>query len=268
MDAIVCVKQIPDPEAPAAAFQVDEASMKVVDAPGIQPVINPFDAQAIEAALQLRDADNGEGTIRLISLGPDSARDAIKHGLAMGADEGYHLNDVAFEGGDAWTIALALSKAIEKLGVPDVLLFGRQAADWDQGTVGSIVADLLDLPAATVLRSVELTDGAINVSRVVSDGFEIMVLPTPCVLTISNEFGDPRYPQLKQIMQAAKKQVTVWAPDDLGLDAGAVGSAGRRVQMEALFRPDSDVETEFIEGETPEEKAALLVQRLREEKII
>ena len=137
-----------------------------------------------------------------------------------------------------------------------------------RSVVGSIVAELLDLPSATLLRSVELGDGAINVSRVVSDGFEIMTLPTPCVLTISNEFGDPRYPQLKQIMQAAKKQVTVWAPNDLGLDAGEVGSAGRRVQMEALFQPDSDVETEFIEGETPEEKAALLVQRLREEKVI
>ena len=268
MDAIVCVKQIPDPEAPAAAFKVDEGAMKVLDAPGIQPVINPFDAQAVEAALQLRDASNGEGTIRVLSLGPDSARDAIKHGLAMGADEGYHLNDEAFEDGDAWTIALALSKAIEKIGLPDVLLFGRQAADWDQGTVGSIVAELLDLPSATVLRSIELEGDIINVSRVVADGFERIALPMPCVLTISNEFGDPRYPQLKQIMQAAKKQVEVWGPSDLGLDAEQVGAAGRRVQMEALFQPDSDVETEFIEGDTAEEKAATLVRRLREEKII
>lgn len=268
MDAIVCVKQIPDPEAPAAAFKVDEAKMAVVEAPGIQPVINPFDAQAVEAALQLRDADNGEGTIRVISLGADKARDAIKHGLAMGADEGYHLNDPAFQDGDAWTIALALAKAIEKLGVPDVLLFGRQAADWDQGTVGSIVAELLDLPSATVLRRIEKDGDEIKVSRVVADGFETISLPRPCVLTISNEFGDPRYPQLKQIMQAAKKQVTVWGPGDLGLDAEQVGAAGRRVQMHRLYQPDATVETEFIEGDTPEEKAAKLVQRLREEKII
>ncbi len=268
MDAIVCVKQIPDPEAPAAAFKVDEAAMKVADAPGISPVINPFHAQAVEAALQLRDAVGGEGTIRLISLGPDSARDALKHGLAMGADEGYHLNDDAFEDGDAWTIALALSKAIESIGMPDVLLFGRQAADWDQGMVGSIVAELLDLPSATVLRSVELDGEAIKVSRVVADGFENISLPTPCVLTISNEFGDPRYPQLKQIMQAAKKQVTVWGPGDIGLDAGDVGASGRRVQMEALYQPDATVETEFVEGDTGEEKAAALVQRLRDEKIL
>ena len=93
MDAIVCVKQIPDPETPAAAFSVDEAAMQVVQAPGVSPVINPFDQQGVEAALRLREADGGDGTISVLSLGPDSARDAIKTGLAMGADEGYQLND-------------------------------------------------------------------------------------------------------------------------------------------------------------------------------
>lgn len=267
MDAIVCVKQIPDPETPAAAFKVDESAMAVLPAQGISPVISPFDAQAVEAALQLKDAA-GEGTINILSLGPDSARDAIKHSLAMGADEGYHLHDPAFDGGDAWTTALALSKAIQHIGVPDVLVFGRQAADWDQGTVGSIVAELLDLPSATVLRSVELADGKIRVSRVVADGFETIELPTPCVLTISNEFGDPRYPQLRQIMQAARKQVTELAPADIGLDPSEVGSAGSRLEMHALFQPVSDVEVEVIEGDTPEEKAQGLVAALRDAKVI
>ena len=267
MDAIVCVKQIPDPETPAAAFKLDEAAMKVEPAPGVQPVISPFDAQAVEAALQLRDAA-GDGTIHVLSLGPDSARDAIKHGLAMGADEGYQLSDPAFEGGDAWTIALALSKAIEKIGMPDVLLFGRQAADFDQGTVGSIVAEILDLPSVTVLRSLELDGDTISVSRVVGDGFETVSAPTPCVLTISNEFGDPRYPQLRQIMQAAKKQVIEWTPADLGLEAAQIGAEGARVTMEALFQPKNETEVELIEADTAEEKAALLVEKLREAKII
>lgn len=268
MDAIVCVKQIPDPETPAAAFSVDEGAMKVVEAPGVSPVINPFDQQAVEAALRLREAAGGEGTISVLSLGPDSARDAIKTGLAMGADEGYQLNDAAFEGGDAWTTALALSKAIEKIGVPDVLIFGRQAADLDQGTVGSIVAELLDLPAVTVLRSVELADGTITVSRVVADGFESITTPMPAALTISNEFGDPRYPQLRQIMQAAKKQVTVWTPSDVGLEPSAVGSAGARVKMQALFQPKNETECEFIEADTAEEKATQLAAKLREAKLI
>ena len=267
MDAIVCVKQIPDPETPAAAFKVDEAAMQVLPAQGISPVISPFDAQAVEAALRLKDAA-GEGSVNIISLGPDSARDAIKHSLAMGADEGYHLHDDAFEGGDAWTTALVLSKAIQHLGVPDVILFGRQAADWDQGSVGSIVAELLDLPSATVLRAADGGAGALTVSRVVADGFETIEIPTPCVLTISNEFGDPRYPQLRQIMQAARKQVTEFTPADLGLDAAEVGAAGARLEMHALFQPTSDVEVEIIEGDTPEEKAAGLVAALRDAKIL
>jgi electron transfer flavoprotein beta subunit len=242
--------------------------MKVIAAPGVQPVINPFDQQGVEAALRLREAAGGEGTISVLSLGPDSARDAIKTGLAMGADEGYQLNDGAFEDGDAWTTALALSKAIEKIGVPDVLIFGRQAADFDQGTVGSIVAELLGLPSVTVLRSVEMEDGAVKVSRVVSDGYETITAPVPCVLTISNELGDPRYPQLRQIMQAAKKQVTVWTPADLGLDASEVGSAGARVQMHALFQPKNETECEFIEADSGEEKAIQLAAKLREAKLV
>jgi electron transfer flavoprotein beta subunit len=268
MDIIVCVKQIPDPETPAAAFSVDEAAMKVVETPGVQPVINPFDQQAVEAALRLRESAGGEGTISVLSLGPDSARDAIKTGLAMGADEGYQLNDLAFEGGDAWTTALALTKAIEKIGLPDVLIFGRQAADFDQGIVGSIVAELLGLPSVTVLRSVLVEDGAITVSRVVADGFETISTPTPCVLTISNEFGDPRYPQLRQIMQAAKKQVIVWAPSDLGLDPAETGASGVRVKMHALFQPKNEAACEFIEADTAEEKAAQLVAKLREAKLV
>ena len=267
MDAIVCVKQILDPEMPASAFKVDEASMTIVTPPGVQQVISPFDAQAVEAALQLRDAA-GDGTISVLSLGPDSARDAVKHGLAMGADEGYHLNDPAFEDGDSWTTALALSKAIERIGLPDVLLFGRQAADWDYGVVGSMVAELLDLPSVTVLRSIEWRDGKIGASRVVSDGFESIITTTPCALTISNEFGEPRYPQLRQIMQAAKKDVTVWTPTDLGLDPRAVGAAGARVKMEQLFVPKNETQVEFIDGDSPAEKAQALAQKLREAKII
>ena len=119
-----------------------------------------------------------------------------------------------------------------------------------------------------MLRAVELSDGGITVSRVVADGFETVELPTPCVLTISNEFGDPRYPQLRQIMRAARKQVTEFTAADLGLDPSEVGAAGARVQMHALYQPTSDVEVEIIEGDTPEEKATGLVAKLREARII
>src|SRR3990170_1679156 len=106
LNMICCVKQVPDPEAPAASFRVDEAAKKVIPAQGITPVISQFDAIAVEAALRLKDAQ-GEGKITVISLGPESARDVIKTGLAMGADEGVLLNDPAFENGDSYATAVA-----------------------------------------------------------------------------------------------------------------------------------------------------------------
>ena len=132
MNIVVCVKQIPDPETPASQFAVDEAAKRVIPAQGIAPVVNPYDPQATEAALRLKDAA-GEGKITVISLGEDSARDAIKHALAMGADEGVLLSDPDFENIDNFQTAVALSRAIEKIGDVDLVLMGRASADWDMG---------------------------------------------------------------------------------------------------------------------------------------
>lgn len=267
MNIIVCVKQIPDPETPASAFKVDEVAKKVVPAPGIAPVISPFDAQAVEAALRIRDA-KGEGKITVVSMGPESARDAIKHGLAMGADEGVLLSDPAFEGADSYTTALVLAEAIKKIGEYDLIITGRQAADWDNGVVGSGLAELLGLPVITIAKDVQVTDGTVRVERVLTDGFETVEAPLPAVVTVSNELGDPRYPQLRQIMMAARKQVTVWTASDLGLDPSQVGAAGARTELERLYVPVKEVQCEFIEGDSPQELAANLARRLREAKLI
>jgi electron transfer flavoprotein beta subunit len=205
MNIIVCVKQIPDPETPAASFRVDEAAKKVVPAQGIAPVVNPFDPQATEAALRLKDA-GGEGHITVVSLGPDSARDAIKHALAMGADEGVLLNDPGFEGIDNFQTAVALAKAIEKIGMPDLILMGRQSADWDMGVVPQGVGQILGLPVVTVAKAIEKTANGIEVERVLDDGFQKVEVGLPAIVSISNEFGEPRYPQLRQIMLAAKRR--------------------------------------------------------------
>ena len=181
----------------------------------------------------------------------------------MVADEGYHLNDPAVEDGDSWTTALALSKAIEKMASRT---FSSSAVKPPIGTTASSAA--WSRSSWTPSVTVEWRDGKIGASRVVSDGFESVITATPCVLTISNEFGDPRYPQLRQIMQAAKKDVTVWTPADLGLDPHAVGAAGARVKMEQLFVPKNETQVEFIDGDSPAEKAQALARKLREAKIV
>jgi electron transfer flavoprotein beta subunit len=263
MPHIVClVKQVPDPETPASQFKVDEAAKKVIPAPGIQPTRSQFDTIGVEAALRIKDKV-GDTTITVMSLGPDSFRDSIKHCLAMGADEGVHINDPAVNDGDHWQTAEVLAAAIKKLGAFDLIIAGRQAVDWDMGVVGSTIAEILDAAPVTIAKSIELDGGKVKVERVLLDGFETVEASTPAVVTVSNELGEPRYPQLRQIMQAAKKEVKAWSLNDLG-----IGAPEPRVTLEALYIPDTSVATEVIEGETAQEKAQKLAQRLREAKLI
>ncbi len=264
---ITCVKQVPDPEAPASAFKVDEAAKKVVPAAGVTPVISQFDALAVEAALRIKDA-TGDAKITVMSLGPEGARDVIKHSLAMGADEGVLITDDALLNGDSYTTALVLSKAIEKIGDYNLILCGRQATDWDAGVVGYGIAEMLGIPSVSIAKSVAVQDSRVVVERVLAEGYDTIEAPLPALVTVSNELGEPRYPKLQQIMMAARKQVTVWKAADLGLDASTAGTSAVRMHLERLFQPVSEVECEVIEGETPDEVAGKLAQRLREQKII
>jgi len=267
VNIIVCVKQIPDPETPAASFKVDEAAKKVIPAQGIAPVVNPYDPQATEAALRLRDAAGG-GKITVISLGPETARDAIKHALAMGADEGILLSDPGFDGIDNFQTAVALTKAIQKVGEFDLILMGRASADWDMGVVPTGVAQMLGIPLVSVAKAIEASGDGLKVERVLDDGFQTVETPLPAVISISNEFGEPRYPQLRQIMLAAKKTVQIWSAADLGLAAGELGAANRWLPLEALYVPKVESNVEIIEGDSPAEKAANLAQKLRAAKLV
>jgi electron transfer flavoprotein beta subunit len=263
MPHIVClVKQVPDPETPASQFKVDESAKKVIPAPGIQPTRSQFDTIGVEAALRIKDK-LPDTTITVMSLGPDSFRDSIKHCLAMGADEGVHVNDPAINDGDHWQTAEVLAAAIKKLGAFDLIIAGRQAVDWDMGVVGSTIAEILGVPVVTIAKDVQMDGGKVTVERVLLDGFETVEASTPAVVTVSNELGEPRYPQLRQIMQAAKKEVKPWTLADIGISAPAP-----RVTLEALFIPDTSVATEVIEGDTAQEKAQKLAQRLHEAKLI
>jgi electron transfer flavoprotein beta subunit len=268
MNIVCCVKQVPDPETPARAFKVDEAAKRVIPAPGNPPVISQLDHIAIEAALRIKDTSPDETTITILSLGPDSARDVIKAGLAMGADEGVHLNDPALFDGDSYSTAVALAAAIEKIGNVDLVLCGRQAVDWDFGVTGLAIAERLGVPSVTIARSVSVLDGKIQAERVLGDAFETVEVPLPCVVTVGKDLGEPRYPKLPQIMQAARKQVPVWTAADLGLSRDQAGAAGARLSLEALYVPRIESRCEFIEGGTPQEMAANLAHALREAKLI
>lgn len=266
MRIVVCVKQVPDPEGAFSMFKVDEQAKKVSLAPGLRLVIGPFDEQAVEAALRIRERNAGV-RITVMSLGPESARNVIKHGLAMGADDGVLLTDAAFEDAGSYTTACALAAAIRKLGGCDLVLTGRQAADWDAGVVGAGIGELLGLPVVTLAKDVQVENGVVRVERVLDDGSEIVEAILPAVVTVSNELGAARTPNLRETMRAARKPIAVWKAADLGLTAHEVGAASARRIIERLFVPAKNNQCELIPG-SPHVQAAGLVQRLREAKLI
>ncbi|HEY55719.1 MAG TPA: electron transfer flavoprotein subunit beta/FixA family protein [Dehalococcoidia bacterium] len=266
MNMIVCIKQVIDPEAPPASFKIDSASNKVVPPQGVSPVIDPYAEYGVEAALKIKDALGGK--ITAISLGSNQLRDIVKKPLAMGADELVLLEDEAFDGGDSWSTAYALAMAIKKLGEYDIVFCGREASDWNAGQVGSGIAELLGLPSITLVKKIDVSDGKARVERVTDEGYEVIEVPLPVLITVSNEIGEPRYPTIKGIMAAKKKEPTIWKPADIGVEASQIGAAGSHTKLLKLFQPVREGKCEVIEGESPEEAAANLAQKLREAKIL
>lgn len=266
MNMIVCCKQVLDPEAPPASFKIDAGSNKVVPPADVPPVISPFDENAVEAALRIKDHQGGKITI--LSMGNNLVRDVVKKPLSMGADELVLLEDPAFEGGDSWSTAQALAAAIKKIGEFDLIFCGRQAADWDAGQVGSGIAEILGIPSVTLAKKVEVADGKAKIERVVTDGYQVVEVTLPALVTVSNELGEARYATLKGIMAAAKKQPTTWKPADIGIDAAQIGDSGRRSKLVKLFQPVREGKCDFVEADSPAEAGTKLADKLREAKLI
>src|SRR6185503_19325459 len=194
---VVCVKQVPNPEAAFSMFKVDEQAKRVIPAPGVQLVMSPFDEQALEAALRIRES-GADTRITAVTFGAESARSVLKHALAMGADEAVLVKDDGFADAGSEATALVLSRTIASLGAVGLILTGRQAADWDAGVVGCGIAELLGFPLVTFARKVETGGATARVERVLADGFETMEAELPAVVTVSNELGTARTPSLRE----------------------------------------------------------------------
>jgi electron transfer flavoprotein beta subunit len=262
---IVCIKQVTDPEAPSSNFKVDESAKRMMTPPGV-PVVDPYAEFAVEAALRVKDAAGGK--ITALSLGSGFRLDVVKKPLAMGADDLVLLDDESFDGGDSWSTARSLTLAIKKIGEYDLILCGREASDWNAGQVGSGISEMLGIPCVTLAKKVEIDDSKAVVERIMDNGYEVVKVTLPAVVTVSSEIGAPRYPSIKGVMAAKKIKPTVWKPGDIGLDSSQVGEMGRKVKLARLFQPVREGEAEIIEGDTPEEAGEKLALRLREEKIL
>jgi electron transfer flavoprotein beta subunit len=251
---IVCAKQIPDPEAPLSDVSVDaEKKEVIVDAP---QVINPFDENALEAALQLKEEVGGKITV--ISLGRRVSDTVLRKSLAAGADELILLQDDAFEKLDSLSVAGALADAITKIGEYDLVLAGRQAGDWDSGQVGLILGEMLGLPCISLAREIKVKNGNVLVKKNIPGGYEHVRAKMPAMVTVSNEIGELRYISRTKMMKLAKARVSIpsWGSEDF------VSSHQDLQQMQIVelsSPPDMRRDCELIAGATVEEKAEKLV---------
>ena len=263
LNVIVCAKQVMDPETPVSAFKIDPDAKRVAHAAGVPPVVNGFDENAVEAALRLKD-DSG-ATITVISVGNGFVMDVMKKPLSMGADRLVLVEDDQVAGLDSAATAYVLSETIKKIEDYDLILCGRQASDWDNSQVPLGIAEILGLPCVTVAQKVEAHGDGVVVHRSRDDGYEVVEAGMPAVVTVSNELGEPRYPNLRGIMAASRKAPTVWTAEDLDLDIGRLAPS---LELIDLFVPVSDRRCEFVEGEDEADAGRKLALRLREEKLL
>ncbi len=262
LNIIVCVKVVIDPEAPVSAFRIDPEGRRVIPGQGVPPVLNPYDENCLEAALRIKELHPSKITV--ISVGKNLPKAVVKKCLAVGADDLFVLEDDMFEDLDGYTTAYILAEAIKKLGEYDLILAGRMAADTNAGQVGSGVAEFLGIPSITVAQKIEVNDGKVRVERVAADGYEVVEVSLPCLITVSHELGELRSATVPGLIAAQKQPFTVWQAQDLAVEI----PSGRRSKALRLFMPEKEVECEIVEGETPEEAGANLALKLRQLKQI
>jgi electron transfer flavoprotein beta subunit len=263
----VCIKEIQNPEIASEVFRVNEETKEITPVPGLPLVTSPFDEQALEAALRIRDR-LPDTRITAVSFGPKSAHAAIKRALAMGADDGILISDIGLEALDGFATACVLGEAIRKAGKADLVLAGRQAADWDAGIVGCGIGEFLEMPVITFAKSVEADGSRIRVERVLDDGFETVETSMPCVVTISNELGEPRKASLRETMRAAKKPVAMWDAESLGVTRDSFGESHSRQTRERLFIPERGKKCEMFADGAAHEIAKEIVDRLVATRLI
>jgi electron transfer flavoprotein beta subunit len=260
---VVCIKQVPERDARLRVA----ADGRSIDESGVATEINESDQYALEAGLRLAEGQGGE--VVAVCLGPDRAEESIRRALAMGAARALHLNDPAFQGGDAAATARALAAAIEPE-KPDLVLTGLQSDDAGWSQTGLLVAERMGLPSATLIMEIEPpAGGRIKVKRELEGGwFQWITLPLPAALTIQSGIYPVRYATLKGIMGAKKKEIRKLAPGDVGLAADQVGVSGSGTELVALYVPGKDKAAEILQGDVATAVATLVEKLQQEAKVL
>ena len=262
---VVCVKAVPDPKE-ACNIKIDPGTKTLLRC-DVPLVVNPLDKNAMEAALQLKERFDAHITV--LSMGPPEAAAIVKECLALGGDRGILLSDIAFGGADAYATAFTLAKGIEKIGSYDLILCGMSSSDGSTEWVGPEMATFLDLPVVTLVREIVDCDGdAWKVKASVENGYRLMQVQLPAVLTVTRELNTPRTLSFSGIIKARKKEITQMDSRQLGVSEELLGLKGSPTIVSGLSaQPENKRQAQMISG-TRDERADLFVQKLVDAGVI
>jgi electron transfer flavoprotein beta subunit len=264
LDIVVCIKAVPDP-AQANSIRIDPVT-RTLTRGEVPLVMNLLDKHALEAALQIKEQH--QARISLLSMGPPDAAKIVTEGLAMGADRGFLLCDRAFAGADAFATAHILSQAIAKIGSCDLVLCGMASSDGSTGCVGPMLAAFLGMPVVTRVEQIMESDGfRWTVKAGLENGYRIMRVHLPAVLTVVRKLNTPRALSFSGIVKARRKELNQWGVQELGVSETEVGLCGSPTSVSGMMTRSANRKIELISG-TREERAEQLVRRLTEAGVL
>ncbi|KAB3533287.1 electron transfer flavoprotein subunit beta/FixA family protein [Alkaliphilus pronyensis] len=260
MRIIVCIKQVPD----TTEVRLDPKTGTLIRE-GVPSIINPDDKSGLEAALKLKDEKNAHVTV--LTMGPPQADVALREALAMGADKAILLTDRAFAGSDTWATSCTLAAAINKLGY-DLIIAGRQAIDGDTAQVGPQIAEHLKLPQVSYVENLSVDGEDLILKRVFEDGYHLIKVKTPCLITTLKEMNEARYMSVGGIFDSYReKEVEVWSLKDIEVDHNNLGLSGSPTKVKKSFTKGAKSAGKQYNVEA-KEAAKIIVDKLREKYII
>ena len=252
MKIIVCIKQVPD----AKDVRLDPKT-NTLAREGVDAIMNPYDRHALEEAVAIKEKQGG--TVTVITMGPPQAETVLREAIACGADDGVLISDRAFAGADTWATAYTLAKAVQTLGGADLILCGKQAIDGDTAQVGPGLACRLQVPYATcVQKTRNVTATAIEVERMMDDGFDVLRLPLPALMTVVKDINEPRVASLKGKMKAKKAAIRQLSAAAIGADPQCIGLAGSPTQVVRVFPPEPRGNRKIFSGSVEEQVEQLV----------
>jgi len=260
MDIVVCIKQVPD----TSEVSIDPETNTLVRE-GVPSIVNPYDENAIEAGLQLKEEYGG--TVTALSMGPPQAEEALRQALAMGCDEAILISDRAFAGSDTLATSYVLAEAIRKIGNYDLVICGKQAFDGDTAQVGPGIAEHLGIGQATYAVELKVDENRIAVKRLLAGSFETIEMKLPALITADKHMNVPRHAGLRGVMAARKKEIPTWTLEDIEAESEKCGLSGSPTTVVEIFPPQRSHKTERLEGEA-QRVARQLVEKLREAQLL